>query len=203
MWPNRKTNKMADADGTAQSSISSRTSSAIATLMNYLGFIKMNFENIPYAPAGSLLLGINSEGKITLKDQYGNIIATELSYSDIVREQQLNGSGVIVLMEGANDPTASPTGYIAGIDAKTEDLRWFIISPQGEKTYLSSGGGGLEGTAYIYVAGAGTPSENATELQAAYDNAVILISGGLTKITLIVSPGEIVFLLLENYIFVD
>jgi len=56
--------------------------------------------------------------------------------------------------------------------------------------YLGGGGGGLTGSNFTVVSAAGTPTENATSLQAAYDAAKAI--GGFTatnRYTIVVSPG--------------
>jgi len=55
------------------------------------------------------------------------------------------------------------------------------------------GGGGLEGSQYIYVAANGTDVENAAELQAAYDLAKTLSPSADNVITVIVAPGTYKF----------
>jgi uncharacterized Zn-binding protein involved in type VI secretion len=54
-------------------------------------------------------------------------------------------------------------------------------------------GGGLEGTNYIYVAANGTPIENATELQLAYDKAKTMSPSQPNRITIICGPGKYEF----------
>lgn len=56
-----------------------------------------------------------------------------------------------------------------------------------------SGGGGLAGTQYIFVAADGTPVENALELQTAYDQAKTLSPAADNRITVIAAPGEYAF----------
>lgn len=56
-------------------------------------------------------------------------------------------------------------------------------------TTISQLGGGLEGTNYIYVAANGTDTENAAELQAAYDQAQTLYAASYNRITIICAPG--------------
>lgn len=51
------------------------------------------------------------------------------------------------------------------------------------------GGGGISGTNYIFVQANGTPSQNATELQAAYDSAKTMSPGADNIITIIAAPG--------------
>lgn len=53
----------------------------------------------------------------------------------------------------------------------------------------AAGGGGLEGTNYIYVAANGTDVENATELQAAYTAAQGLSPSASNRITIVGAPG--------------
>ena len=48
----------------------------------------------------------------------------------------------------------------------------------------------LEGTNYVYVAANGTPTENAAELQAAYDLAKTMSPSSANTITVIAAPGE-------------
>lgn len=52
------------------------------------------------------------------------------------------------------------------------------------------GGGGIAGTNYIYVAANGTDTENATELQAAYDAAKTMSPSSTNIITIIAAPGK-------------
>lgn len=52
------------------------------------------------------------------------------------------------------------------------------------------GGGGLSGTQYIYVAANGTDTQNAAELQAAYDAAKLLSPTGTNRITIVAAPGN-------------
>ena len=51
------------------------------------------------------------------------------------------------------------------------------------------GGGGLEGTSYLLVTANGTPTENAAELQAAYDLAKTMSPSSANTITVIAAPG--------------
>ena len=62
-------------------------------------------------------------------------------------------------------------------------------------TYLEglSGGGGIEGTQYIYVSANGTPTENAQELQDAYDEAKTMSPASDNRIVVILGPGEYQF----------
>lgn len=53
-----------------------------------------------------------------------------------------------------------------------------------------AGGGGLEGTNYIYVPADGTPSENAAQLIAAYNTAKTMSPNWDKIITVIAAPGE-------------
>jgi len=46
----------------------------LEVLFNYLGLVKINFENVPYALEGTVILGCDIDGKIKLKDQNGNVI---------------------------------------------------------------------------------------------------------------------------------
>ena len=52
-----------------------------------------------------------------------------------------------------------------------------------------AGGGGLEGTNYLYVAADGTPVENATALRAAYVTAQGMSPSATNRITIIAAPG--------------
>ena len=52
------------------------------------------------------------------------------------------------------------------------------------------GGGGIEGTQYIFVSANGTPIENAQELQDAYDEAKTLLPTSDNRITIIAAPGN-------------
>jgi hypothetical protein len=52
------------------------------------------------------------------------------------------------------------------------------------------GGGGLEGSQYIYVAANGTDIENAAELQAAYSEAQMRLPTSTKRITIIAGPGN-------------
>jgi hypothetical protein len=52
-----------------------------------------------------------------------------------------------------------------------------------------AGGGGLEGTNYLYVAADGTPVENATALRAAYTTAQGMSPSATNRITIIAGPG--------------
>ena len=51
-------------------------------------------------------------------------------------------------------------------------------------------GGGIEGTQYIYVAANGTPTENAAELQAAYNTAKTMSPSASNRITVICGNGN-------------
>jgi hypothetical protein len=55
---------------------------------------------------------------------------------------------------------------------------------------LFGGGGGLEGSQYIYVAANGTDIENAAELQAAYSEAQMRLPTSTKRITIIAGPGN-------------
>lgn len=63
----------------------------------------------------------------------------------------------------------------------------------------AGGGGGIEGTNYLFVAANGTDIENATELQAAYDEAKTLTPSTTNRITVIAAPGNYNF---ETNVFV-
>lgn len=62
---------------------------------------------------------------------------------------------------------------------------------RGDNTWatIAVGGGGLEGTNYIYVAANGTSIENATELQTAYNLAKTLTPTATNRITIIAGVG--------------
>lgn len=53
----------------------------------------------------------------------------------------------------------------------------------------SVGGGGIEGTNYVFVQANGTPTENAAELQAAYDEAKTMLPSASNRITVIAASG--------------
>ena len=55
------------------------------------------------------------------------------------------------------------------------------------------GGGGLEGTQYVFVAANGTPTENAAELQSAYDTAKTMSPSATNIITVICGTGTYSF----------
>lgn len=57
-------------------------------------------------------------------------------------------------------------------------------------TYLESLGGDVPGTNYVIVKGTGTPTENGTELEAAYATAKTMSPSADNRITLVVFPGE-------------
>ena len=68
-----------------------------------------------------------------------------------------------------------------------EDL---FSTPEFKASVLAaSGGGGLEGTNYIYVAANGTDVENAVELQAAYTTAQGMSPSATNRITIVGAPG--------------
>jgi hypothetical protein len=52
------------------------------------------------------------------------------------------------------------------------------------------GGGGLEGTNYIYVMADGTDTENAAELSAAYTTAQAMSPSATNRITIVCGPGK-------------
>jgi len=52
------------------------------------------------------------------------------------------------------------------------------------------GGGGIEGTNYIYVMADGTDTENAAELQAAYTTAATMSPSATNRITIVCGPGK-------------
>jgi hypothetical protein len=56
-----------------------------------------------------------------------------------------------------------------------------------------STGGGIGGTNYLFVAANGTPTENAAELQAAYDTLKTMSPSADNRLTLIAAPGEYQF----------
>jgi len=69
----------------------------------------------------------------------------------------------------------------------TEEL---FATPEFVSAVLAAaGGGGLEGTNYIYVAANGTDVENAAELQAAYTKAQGMSPWYTNRITIIAAPG--------------
>lgn len=69
----------------------------------------------------------------------------------------------------------------------TEEL---FATPEFKAAVLATaGGGGLEGTNYIYVAANGTDVENAAELQAAYTAAQGMSPSATNRITIIGAPG--------------
>jgi hypothetical protein len=55
------------------------------------------------------------------------------------------------------------------------------------------GGGGIEGTQYVYVAANGNPTENATELVNAYNTAKGMSPSSTNRITVIAAPGNYQF----------
>lgn len=60
-------------------------------------------------------------------------------------------------------------------------------------TQMMGSGSGLGGTNYVFVRGNGTPEENATELQAAYDLAKTMLPSSGNIVTVVVSPGTYTF----------
>ncbi|MEX1383650.1 hypothetical protein [Lutibacter sp.] len=54
----------------------------------------------------------------------------------------------------------------------------------------SVGGGGLEGTSYVYVAADGTDLENAVQLQDAYDTAQTMSPSAANRVKVICGPGN-------------
>jgi len=58
----------------------------------------------------------------------------------------------------------------------------------------SVGGGGLEGTSYVYVAADGTDLENAVQLQDAYDTAQTMSPSAANRVKVICGPGNYNFL---------
>jgi len=65
-----------------------------------------------------------------------------------------------------------------------------FATPEFKSAVLASaGGGGLEGTNYIYVAANGTDVENAAELQAAYTTAQGMSPSSTNEITIVAGPG--------------
>ena len=65
-----------------------------------------------------------------------------------------------------------------------------FATPEFKSAVLASaGGGGLEGTNYIYVAANGTDVENAAELQAAYTTAQGMSPSATNRITIVAAPG--------------
>jgi hypothetical protein len=55
--------------------------------------------------------------------------------------------------------------------------------------YATGGGGGLEGTNYVYVTANGTDIENAAELVAAYNESITRVPSITNRITIIAAPG--------------
>jgi hypothetical protein len=73
--------------------------------------------------------------------------------------------------------------------------------PQGPQGVTGSGGGGgLSGTNYIYVAANGTDTQNAAELQAAYDAAKLLTPSATNRITIVAGPGKYNFGASANFV---
>jgi hypothetical protein len=71
-----------------------------------------------------------------------------------------------------------------------------IAEMDGNLTYLeqlAQQGGGLEGTQYLFVTANGTDTENATELQAAYDAAKTMSPSADNRITVVAAPGTYKF----------
>lgn len=68
-----------------------------------------------------------------------------------------------------------------------------ILAKEIQELKENAGGGGLEGSQYVFVAADGTPTENAAELQAAYDKAKTMSPSATNKITIIAAPGEYAF----------
>ena len=93
-------------------------------------------------------------------------------------------------LRGGSDETLSETNYIKPKNKKKIDAS--IIENLVEST-------SIEGTHYLYVAGNGTPTENATELQNAYDTAKTLTPNGNplaadNRVKIIVGTGKYEFL---------
>jgi hypothetical protein len=92
-------------------------------------------------------------------------------------------------LRGGSDETTSETNYIKPKNNKKIDAS--IIENLVEST-------SIEGTHYLYVAGNGTPTENATELQNAYDTAKTLTPNGNpldadNRVKIIVGTGKYEF----------
>lgn len=81
----------------------------------------------------------------------------------------------------------TPTGYrYIGYDSD-------VISEKFGSTVSSIGGGSLQGTNYIYVMADGTPIENASELQSAYNFTKTQTPSITNRYTVIVGPGKYEF----------
>jgi hypothetical protein len=77
----------------------------------------------------------------------------------------------------------------------TQDKKSALLNSYSEAYTLqdfidSIGGGGLEGTNYLFVAANGTDAENAAELQAAYDKAKTMSPSEANRITIVAAPGK-------------
>ena len=77
------------------------------------------------------------------------------------------------------------------ITRQGKDSKLSIVEMDNNLTYLESLG--LAGTKYIFVAANGTPTENATDLQVAYDELKTLSPSTTNRLTLIAAPGKYEF----------
>ena len=78
------------------------------------------------------------------------------------------------------------------ITRQSKGSKLTIEEMDGNLTYLEemAQGGGLEGSQYVFVAANGTPTENAAELQAAYNEAKTMSPSAINRITVICGNGN-------------
>lgn len=84
------------------------------------------------------------------------------------------------------DTLQTPTSGLAGVGVKQSN-ELFIVDENGQEIPV---GGGLYGTQYVFVTANGTDTENATELQSAYNTAKTMSPSSTNRITVVVGMGN-------------
>lgn len=87
-----------------------------------------------------------------------------------------------------NGGTVALTSQISGGDDLLNITASFALTAS--YALNANGGGGLEGTNYVYVTANGTDVENAAELQTSYNTAKTLSPSATNRITIVAGPGK-------------
>jgi hypothetical protein len=67
----RKSNKMVNTEVNPVQPITSLN--PLETIMNLLGFVKVNFAIVPNPQPSTIVMGLDNDGKLKIKDEYGRI----------------------------------------------------------------------------------------------------------------------------------
>lgn len=117
----------------------------------------------------------------------GNFGISSGNADSVIEFPEVNGTVAVINSQGIINATASyalssPGGGGSGTSGTS--------GISGTSGTSGGGGGSLSGTQYLYVTANGTDTQNAEELQAAYDAAKLMSPSSTNRITIVAGPGN-------------